>query len=134
MEKHAEILIASRDARQTRVLREALGRLGATYHVGEAQTMGEVREHARAADIDLLVMDARLLQTDRAGVEQLFAHCPQAAIIWLTTNGCHVLKPVLVAGPQPYRCFDKPVEIDRIRQAAVTLIQRNSNHTNPTPL
>lgn len=134
MEDYAEILIAGSDARQTMVLRETLCRLGDAYRVTTAQNVSEMRARACDADIDLLVMDAQLLREDRVGVGQLFEQCSNAAIIWLTANGCHVLKPVLAAGPQPYCCFDKPVEIARLRQAAETLLQLDSNPSNAAPL
>jgi two-component system response regulator GlrR len=116
--KPKRILIADDDPRVLLILRTALERMNKGYRIATAQDGVEALVKARDGSFDLVISDVRMPGLDGVELAQAIrAFDVDIAIVWITAYGCLGLQ----AESERlgiYRCLDKPLRIDEIRQAA----------------
>ncbi|MGB3904845.1 MAG: response regulator [Anaerolineae bacterium] len=117
MSTRRRILVVDDDERVLFVLQETLATLGDDYEVLTAQNgrsaLGRIKETA----FDLVITDLRM--PDIHGVElteAIRAMSPTTTVIWITAYDCRTLTADAVR-LEVFRCLDKPLEIDEIRDA-----------------
>jgi len=120
------ILVVDDDQVVLLVLRDALSRLGSDYEIVALGDGEQARELAEREWFDLVITDLSL--PGMTGVEltdalRITGHGMR--VIWITAHGCH---NVDVQGEElgVYRCLDKPVEIDQIRQVVMEALNGGS--------
>jgi DNA-binding NtrC family response regulator len=131
MSERKRILVVDDEARVLFVLRHTLARVGDQYEVETASSGREALRKIREKDFDLVLTDLRMPDID--GIELSRAvreHSPHAAIIWMTAFGSYSAaaeaEELGVDG-----CLDKPVKIDRIREAVRDTLERHQQQVGP---
>jgi len=124
MGEHKRILGVDDEARVLFVLRHALARVIEQYEVETASDGREALQKLAEMNFDLVLTDLRM--PDLGGIElsrEVRAHSPDTAIIWMTAFGSYSV----AAEAEELRvdsCLDKPVKIDRIREAVRDALER----------
>jgi DNA-binding NtrC family response regulator len=131
MRMAGRILIVDEDRQVRFVLQAALAKLGSNYEIAVACDGDEALRMLRSDGYDLLISDTRLpglngLQLAEA-VRQLELH---TTVIWITTQGCsHLREAARRLGV--FQCFDKPIEVSVIREAALAGLNNKRLHETP---
>jgi two-component system response regulator GlrR len=116
--KLKHILIADDDPRVLLILRTALERMNKEYRIATAEDGLEALVKARDGSFDLVISDLRMPGLNGVELaEAIRAFDEHIAIVWITAYGCLGLQ----AESERlgiYRCLDKPLRIEEIRQAA----------------
>jgi DNA-binding NtrC family response regulator len=118
------ILVVDDEARVLFVLRHTLARVAEQYEVETASGGREALQKLAETDFDLVLTDLRMPDLD--GIElsrQVRARSPDTAIIWMTAFGSYSV----AAEAEELRvdsCLDKPVKIDRVREAVRDALER----------
>lgn len=124
MGERKRILVVDDEARVLFVLRHTLARVIEQYEVETASSGREALQKIAEMDFDLVLTDLRMPDVD--GIElsrQLRAHSPHTVIIWMTAFGSYGVAAVAEElGIDS--CLDKPVKIDRIREAVRDALER----------
>lgn len=116
MSVRKRILIVDDDEQVLFVLDRILSRKDNKYEITAARNGREALKNAMATRFDLLITDLRM--PDMGGValtEAVTALNAGTVVIWMTAYGCN-LSRADAKRLGIYRCLDKPVEIDEIRQ------------------
>ncbi len=124
MTEHKRILIVDDDPKVLLVLQAILERMGKRYHISTAQD-GSTALAMIEADkpFDLLVADIRMPGVNGIKlVETIRASDLNTVVIWIAAYGCHKLEAVRKQ-LNVYRCLDKPLRIEEIRQAVLDALQ-----------
>lgn len=116
-ERCYRVLLVDDDERALFVLYHALKRMGNGYEWITAQGGDAAQARLQASEFDMLITDVRMPQVDGIGLTRAFLdENPDGQVIWLTAHGCHRVRDA--AGRLDiYQCMNKPLEIDKIRQA-----------------
>ena len=116
MELRKRILLVDDDGQVLFVLQTALVKLGKEYEVVTARTGHEALAQLESESFDLLITDLRMPGIGGADLtEEVMLRNPGAVVIWFTAFGCDSVRAqALELGV--YRCLDKPVEVDELRQ------------------
>jgi DNA-binding NtrC family response regulator len=115
MSTRMRILLVDDDTRVLFVLGEALGTLGDRYEIVSAENGQSALARIRETHFDLVITDLRM--PDINGVElteAIRALSPTTVVIWITAYDCRTLADQ-AARLEVFRCLDKPLEIDDIR-------------------
>jgi len=123
MQNTNRILIVDDDARVRFVLDKVLVKLGGTYEIMTAKDGRDALRALKSSTFDLLITDLRLPRLTGINLTDVFLQQqPEAAVIWMTAYGCYrVREQAKQRGV--YRCLDKPMEIDEVREAVVDAFQ-----------
>ena len=115
MSTRRRILLVDDDTRVLFVLGETLGTLGDRYEIVSAENGQSALAILRETHFDLVITDLRM--PDMNGVElteAIRALSPTTGVIWMTAYDCRTLVDQ-AARLEVFRCLDKPLEIDDIR-------------------
>jgi DNA-binding NtrC family response regulator len=116
-ERCYRVLLVDDDERALYVLYFTLKRLGNGYEWVTALGGKAARSHLQTSDFDMLITDVRMPQIDGIGLTKVFLEeNPDGQVIWLTAHGCHRVRDA-AEYLDIYQCMNKPLEIDKIRQA-----------------
>jgi DNA-binding NtrC family response regulator len=116
MNVRKRILIVDDDEQVLFVLHRILARTDGEYEIVTARNGREALKNATETRFDLLITDLRM--PDMGGValtKAITALNTSTIVIWMTAYGCN-LSRADAKRLGIYRCLDKPVEIDEIRQ------------------
>jgi DNA-binding NtrC family response regulator len=110
------ILIVDDDERVLFVLHHALVRLSREYDVMTARNAHEALDEIKKMPFDLVISDLKMRGMDGVELtEAVRTLSPSTIVVWITAYGGEQTD----AEAQRlgvYRCLDKPVEVDEIRQ------------------
>lgn len=123
MTEHKRILIVDDDPKVLLVLQAILEKMGKGYHILTAQDGSEALAMIGDKPFDLLVADIRMPGINGIKlVETIRASDLNTEVIWIAAYGCHKLEAVRKQ-LNVYRCLDKPLRIEEIRQAVLDALQ-----------
>lgn len=123
MTEHKRILIVDDDPKVLLVLQAILEKMGKGYHILTAQDGSEALAMIGDKPFDLLVADIRMPGVNGIKlVETIRASDLNTEVIWIAAYGCHKLEAVRKQ-LNVYRCLDKPLRIEEIRQAVLDALQ-----------
>ena len=118
MRSPIKILVVDDDDRERLLLKTLLTRMGDGYEVVAARNGCEALEMAKHTVFNVLLTDLRMPKMGGVALTKAFVKLyPQTIVIWITAYGPHLHKAVKQL--PVYRCLDKPVEIDEIRQTVL---------------
>ena len=116
--KESVILIVDDEERVLFVLQNALMRTEDGFEVVTADSGYEALQKMDEVGCDLLITD--LIMPDMDGQEltrRVMAREDRPTVIWMTAHGCHSFaQDIEQLGI--YRCVEKPLEIDQVRELA----------------
>lgn len=117
MSTRRRILVVDDDERVLFVLQETLKTVGDDYEIVTGQNghsaLGRIKETA----FDLIITDLRMPDIDGVELTEVIrALSPTTRVIWITAYDCRTLRADAVR-LGVFRCLDKPLEIDEIRDA-----------------
>ena len=122
---YKHILIVDDDPRVLLVLKATLERLDDRYRIKSADNGREALARAENQPFDLIITDVRMPVMDGIQLaEKIRAFRSDVALIWITAHGCHRLEAERKK-LNIYRCLEKPLKIDEIRQAALEALEAN---------
>ena len=125
MYKDARILIVDDDPKVLLILSTALKRMKNGYSVVAVQSGTEALQLVKAEPFDLVVTDVRMPGIDGIELVQNIRDLNlNTMVIWITAYGCSRLR-VQRERLDIFRCLDKPIGIDEIRQAALDALEAN---------
>jgi DNA-binding NtrC family response regulator len=120
------ILIADDDPAVLLILRATLERMENGVRIVAVRDGAEALREALAQPFDLVITDVRMPGFDGVElVEAIRASKMNVAVIWITAYGCRNLRAECDR-LNIYCCLDKPLRIDKIREAALAAL---ANHT-----
>jgi DNA-binding NtrC family response regulator len=130
MGERKRILVVDDEARVLFVLRHTLARVVDQYEVETASSGREALQKIGETHFDLVLTDLRMPGID--GIElsrEVRARSPHTAIIWMTAFGSYgVAAEAEELGVDG--CLDKPVKIDRIREAVHDALESHRRHAD----
>lgn len=133
MTKPTRILIADDDPAVLFVVQAVLARLEDSYDIMTARNGSEALGLCEDEPFALVITDVKMPGVDGVTlVKAIRSNKTPTAVIWMTAYGCDQLR---AAGERldVYRCLDKPLRIDVIRQAALEALRDLDNkHSNQT--
>ena len=112
------ILIVDDEERVLFVLQNALMKLEDGFEVLTANTSADALRKASEEHCDLVITD--LIMPDEDGIEfteKIQAVAGEPTVVWMTAYGCQSFESE-AERLGVYRCVEKPLEIDEIRQLA----------------
>ncbi len=119
MANRKQILVVEDDAQVRLIIAAALKGLGSTYHVSAVGSARAALSIASNLPFDLLVSDIRLPGMTGIHLTELFIQeHPKTSIVWITAHGCKRVADD-VARLRIEACLNKPIEIGKIRDAAL---------------
>jgi len=125
MNKDARILIVDDDPRVLLILSTALKRMKDGYSVVAVQNGTEALQLVTTEAFDLVVTDVRMPGIDGIELVQNIRDLNlNTMVIWITAYGCSRLQ-AQCDRLDIFRCLDKPIGINEIRQAAVEALENN---------
>jgi DNA-binding NtrC family response regulator len=127
MSTRTRILLVDDDTRVLFVLGETLGTLGDRYEIVSAENGQSALARIRETYFDLVITDLRM--PDMNGVElteAIRALSPTTGVIWMTAYDCRTLADQ-AARLGVFRCLDKPLEIDDIRDTVREALGQAAN-------
>lgn len=131
MNKPTRILIADDDPAVLFVVQAALDRVKDGYDIMTARNGSEALRLLENDPFALVITDVRMPGVDGVTlVEAIRSKKTPTAVIWMTAYGCDRLRDV---GERlgVYRCLNKPLRIDAIRQTALEALHDLDNkHSN----
>ncbi len=129
MDHARRILIVDDDDRVRFVLADVLRKLGNGYEIVAAGSCREALALAQESTFDLLITDLRLPRSDGLALTSAFAKLsPDTRVVWITAHGCHHYR---ASAKQLgiVQCLDKPLEIQRIRDAVLDALRNGHSDT-----
>ncbi|MGD8627059.1 MAG: response regulator [Anaerolineae bacterium] len=118
MAQHRQILIVDDDPVVLLILRATLERMANGYLIVATSNGAEALAEIDDTPFDLVVTDVRMPGIDGIElVEEIRARKIDTPVIWITAHGCYNLQAES-ARLDVYRCLDKPLRIEKIREAA----------------
>jgi DNA-binding NtrC family response regulator len=116
--QHRQILIVDDDPVVLLILRATLERMANGYLIVATSNGAEALAEIDDTPFDLVVTDVRMPGIDGIElVEEIRARKIDTPVIWITAHGCYNLQAES-ARLDVYRCLDKPLRIEKIREAA----------------
>jgi DNA-binding NtrC family response regulator len=104
------------DERVLFVMRNALQRVDDGYRVVTVHNGREALDKAKTNSFDLLITDLRMSDMDGVTLtEKILELHHDVVVLWITAFGSHRVRDD-VERLGVYRCVDKPLEVDEIRQ------------------
>lgn len=128
--KPTRILIADDDPAVLFVVQVALDRVKDGYDIMTARSGSEALRLIESDPFALVITDVRMPGVDGVAlVEAIRSRQTPTSVIWMTAYGCEQLR---AAGERldVYRCLDKPLRIDVIRQTALEALHDLDNKHN----
>lgn len=127
MNKPTRILIADDDPAVLFVVQAALDRVKDGYNIMTARSGSEALRLLENDPFALVITDVRMPGVDGVTlVEAIRSKKTPTAVIWMTAYGCDRLRAV-GESLGVYRCLDKPLRIDVIRQTALEALHDLGN-------
>jgi DNA-binding NtrC family response regulator len=110
------ILVIDDEERVLFIWREALKGLNDDYDIVTASTAAKARDSIREGSFDLVITDLRLPSGSGVQLTELIRTLgSDIPVIWMTAYGCYRVTDE-AQRLSVFRCLDKPVEVDQIRQ------------------
>jgi DNA-binding NtrC family response regulator len=116
--QHRQILIVDDDPGVLLILRATLERMANGYLIVTASNGTEALDRIDDTPFDLVVTDIIMPGIDGIQlVEEIRARQIDIPVLWITAHGCYNLQADRDR-LDVYRCLDKPLRIEKIREAA----------------
>jgi DNA-binding NtrC family response regulator len=118
MAARRRILIVDDDPMVLFVFRDTLRELGDAYEIVTTQSGLEGLDKVKEARFDLVITDLNIPDLNGVALtEGIRQACPDSVVVWITAYGCHS-RSADAKRLKIYRCYDKPLEVDRILEIA----------------